>query len=310
MKKQMKKYFLLISLLCTISLLSVISYAQDIPIGMAAKDCEAPYPLLAKNIILQKKLEEKIKRTKWNSLIQKKQLAISIVDLSVKKRAIYAGVNDDVMLYSASLPKFVALFAYAQKARDGLLPWTPEAQKRLSNMINKSSNVDATWAVRQVDVDYMSELLRRPGYCFYGTRHGGLWLGRIYGKDAKKVRRDPLRNISHGATSRQVARFFTLLDRGLLVGPRGNTRILQAMSSPQIRHKFVKGLQGRSHKILARKSGTWKTYHSDSILVERSDGTRYAAVGLANHKDGGIALKELISILDDLIASGEHRPKI
>ena len=75
------------------------------------------------------------------------------------------------------------------------------------------------------------------------------------------------------------------------------------LAKPAIRHKFVAGLEtGRPGSEIYRKSGTWRTYHSDSAIVER-DGRRYIAVAMANHPSGGRWLSRIIVAMDDLIFS-------
>jgi beta-lactamase class A len=75
------------------------------------------------------------------------------------------------------------------------------------------------------------------------------------------------------------------------------------MAEPQIHHKFVRGLEtSRPGSRIYRKSGTWRTFHSDGAIVER-DGRTYAAVVLfesATSTSGGV-LASLIVRLDDLI---------
>jgi beta-lactamase class A len=54
-----------------------------------------------------------------------------------------------------------------------------------------------------------------PRYRLYDPRHyGGLWVGKDYAKSGL-WRRDPLHNLSHGATAMQVARFYYLLKTAL-----------------------------------------------------------------------------------------------
>ena len=47
-------------------------------------------------------------------------------------------------------------------------------------------------------------------------RSGGLWVGKAYGKNSY-WRRDPIGQQTHGATARQAARFFVLMQRGQLL---------------------------------------------------------------------------------------------
>lgn len=280
--------------------------APDTPVGEAAKDCRASFPLSKPNVRLSKELKSRLTAAGYGALIRKRRLAVAIVDLTPKTRIHYAGVNDDEMMYAASLPKIVALLGVAQGAKEGRIRWTPGIAKRLDRMINDSSNPDAAWAVNTATLDYLEEVVRREGYCFYGDRHGGLWVGRPYGKGGES-NREPLENLSHAATARQVARFYTLLDKGLLVGPVGTKRIRAAMGPPRKHHKFVGALKDREDvQFLARKSGTWRQFHSDSALVVHGD-TRYVVVGIAEGARGKKAMTAIAQIADDLVMLGAHR---
>jgi K(+)-stimulated pyrophosphate-energized sodium pump len=114
-------------------------------------------------------------------------------------------------------------------------------------------------------------------------------------------KRDPLHNLSHGATALQVARFYYMLQTGRLVSPERSRQMKFILSNPAIEHKFVKGLKSvHPDSRIYRKSGTWQQYHADSAIVEH-DGRRYIAVALAKSRQGGKWLSDLIVAMDDLI---------
>jgi len=50
-----------------------------------------------------------------------------------------------------------------------------------------------------------------------------------------------------------------------------------------------------------RKSGSWRDYHSDSVLVWDGDGRRYILVGLIQSRDGGEILKKLVPVAEKLV---------
>jgi len=89
--------------------------------------------------------------------------------------------------------------------------------------------------------------------------------------------------------------------------PSGNViRFRDEMKSilvdSSINHKFVKGMtEHRPEAKVYRKSGTWRNYHSDSALVERADGRKYIAVGLAQIDSGSQLLEQIIVNLDQAI---------
>jgi beta-lactamase class A len=155
--------------------------------------------------------------------------------------------------------------------------------------------------MQRVGKEYIAHVLLSPRYRLYDPAHnGGLWVGKDYAKTGV-WRRDPLHNLSHGATAMQVARFYYLLQTGNLVTPEYSREMKRILAEPAIEHKFVRAL----HRVnpdaeLFRKSGTWGTFHSDSVLVER-DGHAYIAVALANGAQGETWLGDIIVALDRLI---------
>ncbi|HBY62521.1 MAG TPA: serine hydrolase, partial [Solibacterales bacterium] len=119
-------------------------------------------------------------------------------------------------------------------------------------------------------------------------------------------KRDPLHNLSHGATAFQAARFFTLLAQGKLVSPEFSAEMKRILGNPGIEHKFVKGLAGLPRQIY-RKSGTWGEWHSDAALIEAGD-HQYVAVALMKDPKGGEVLPGLIRKLDRLICGSGDAP--
>ena len=157
-------------------------------------------------------------------------------------------------------------------------------------------------------MDYLADLLQSPRYRLYDPeRNGGIWVGKEYGQ-APAYRRDPLHNLSHGATALQVARFYYLLETGQLVSPQLSKLMKSIMADPAHEHKFVKGLKEvQPDSEIYRKSGTWGPYHSDSAIVEHH-GRRYIAVALAKSRQGEQWLQKLIVALDDIICPIEMHP--
>ncbi len=248
------------------------------------------------------KLEQGRIVDRWSSLEMKRLLYVT------RRRIRYAGVNDDVMMYAASLPKIAALLAAFERIEDGGLALTPRLRGDLVDMIRYSDNRAATRVIRALGFDYIAACLQERRYRLYDPgMGGGLWLGKAY-DPAPAALRDPVAHLSHGATSRQAARFFVLLDRGLLVSPRRSREMLEILGDPGIEHKFVKGLKRhRPEARIYRKSGTWRTYHADAALVAADGRHRYAVAALVDDPDGGAILERLIVVIDDLVAS-EHAP--
>jgi beta-lactamase class A len=272
---------------------------------LVTQECRAPFQLKRKNRAFQNNLVRRLNALGLDKAIKREQLAVSVVDLSRRNRPAYAGVNDDKMMYSASLPKIAILMTVINHVANGSLTWTHEFDKRLLNMIVASDNPDASWGVDQVGLPAIEEMMRDPRYCFYDDKVGGLWVGRSYGGGGGS-NRDPLFNISHGATSRQAARVYAMLEAGQIIDAHWSFRMMGLMSPPRHTHKFVAGLQGRAGVVfLARKSGTWRNYHSDSALIQHQ-GRIYAAVAISEHKNGEQWMREIIQVIDDLVMDGAH----
>jgi beta-lactamase class A len=255
---------------------------------------------------LQAALEDIVARLGLSEPVAQHRLALALVDVTDAAEPRYAGLNDRVMMYAASLPKIAILVAGFERVRAGLLPYTPAVKQMFVRLTRYSSNADASRAIRAIGFEYIARVLTSSRYRLYDPeQNGGLWLGKAYGGPNDYWRRDPLHNISHGATALQVARFFVLLEQGRLVSPRYSAEIKEILSKPGIHHKFVAGLaaKGGGHEIY-RKSGTWSDWHSDAALVEHS-GRKYVAVALMRDAQGGEVLSKLIVRLDTLIC-GEN----
>jgi beta-lactamase class A len=228
-------------------------------------------------------------------------VSVALVDLSKASAPRVATVNGDEMMYAASLPKIAVLLGAFEKIAQGKMKYDAETERTLEAMIRESSNSAATEMMQRVGKEYIARVLLSPRYRLYDpARNGGLWVGKDYAKTGV-WRRDPLHNLSHGATALQVARFYYLLQTEKLVTPEYSREMKRILAEPAIEHKFVRALHRVNPQAsLFRKSGTWGTFHSDSVLVER-DGRAYIAVALANGASGESWLGALIVELDRLI---------
>jgi len=249
------------------------------------------FPLASENAGLDRRLETALRARGWGNLLDRGDLAVSLVDLS-GPRVRYAGINDDRMIYAASLPKIAILLGAFDAIERGALQWTPRLRGQLVDMIRVSNNAAATSVLDQVGFAAVADSVQRMPYRLYEPQDGGLWVGKAYGRD-DTWRRDPVGNTSHGATARQAARFFVLLQKGMLVSPQASARMKAILGDPGINHKFVRGLSDREGVEIFRKSGTWHDYHCDAALIEDGDRT-YVAVGLTRHPDGARILERLI----------------
>jgi len=272
------------------------------PAAAAGADLRA-----AEDARIQAALEASLKNLALDRAVQDGRLAAALVDITDPAHPRLAQVNGDRMMYAASLPKIAILLGAFQKAAEHQLTLDAAAIAELKQMIRSSSNSAASTMLQRVGMDYLANVLQSDRYRLYDPAlNGGLWVGKSYGRGAA-AQRDPLHNLSHGATAYQVARFYYLMETGQLVSPEASRQMKEILGSPALHHKFVKGLE-QSHRgaQLYRKSGTWRTFHADSAIVERN-GRRYIAVGLADDPKGGDWMRRLIVAMDDIVFSEPRR---
>ncbi len=251
---------------------------------------------------LQRGLEQVVGDLGLTRAVESHRLALALVDVTRPSAPRLAMLNGDELMYAASLPKIAILFGALVEAERGHLPINDTTVGAMTNMIRYSSNEDATRVLGWVGGERLLEILQSDRYRFYDAEDGGgLWVGKAYGKEAA-YHRDPIRNLSHGATAFQVARLYYLLSNNALLSPRLNELMKEALSNPGIRHKFVKGLESVPGVKIYRKSGTWKDFHADSALVEHGE-QRYILVGIARHPDAGQWLTRLAAPLHALVTS-------
>lgn len=255
---------------------------------------------------LQQGLERVLADQNLMDAVKQRKLNIALADIADLKRPRVAAVNGNHMVYAASLPKIAILFAAFKMIEKGEMKLDNETRHTLTEMIRKSSNEAASTMLRRVGPEKIAEILQSPPYRLYDPEtNGGIWCGKEYGSK-KAWKRDPLHNLSHGATALQVARFYYLLETGQLVSPELTREMKAILVDPAINHKFVKGLRDRSNLKIYRKSGTWKSWHADSAMVEWNN-HKYIAVGLTNDPNGGKWLESIILPLHLLLTS-DHRP--
>jgi beta-lactamase class A len=285
--------------LCSLGLLALLVsgvYAQTAPASLRN----------AQDAALQAGMERAVAQAGLSAEIAQGRLALTLVDVTDPSTQRLAMLNGDRMMYAASMPKVAILLGALAEAEAGRLPVNATTIAAMTNMIRFSSNEDATRVLRWVGIDRLAEILQSSRFALYDRAGaGGLWVGKGYGPEPA-TRRDPLNNLSHGATAFQVARLYTMLATDQLLSPPMNALMKQVLSKPGIHHKFVKGLSERPGVEIFRKSGSWKNTHADSALVE-CQGRRYVLVGIAEHPDGGEWLAKLAPALHDLVVPPSQR---
>jgi beta-lactamase class A len=260
---------------------------------------------------LQAQLESALNRKPaWKKLIKQKKMAVGLVDLSDMDTPRFARVNGRDMMYAASLPKIAILLAAFVGFEDGSLAETEEINEDLVAMIRFSSNDAATRMIDRIGFAKISSVLTDPRFMLYDKdRGGGLWIGKRYAKQGKR-HPDPMQGISHAATVTQVCRFYYLLARGRILNPERSAQILDILGNPGLHHKFVARIQETVPlERIFRKSGTWKTWHSDSVLVWGEEvWQRYILVALVESEQGEAILRDLVPEVEKLLQPKANDP--
>ena len=145
------------------------------------------------------------------------------------------------------------------------------------------------------------------------NKGGGIWLGSDY-SGAGEVNPEPLTGLLHTANVNQVCRFYYLLAYGRIINPERSRQILKILAFPDLHDKFVSVLE---HAVplsrLYRKSGEWRVWHSDSILVWGETGRRYILAAMVEHVQGEKILSELVPVVELILKPdlppGSGRPQ-
>lgn len=251
---------------------------------------------------LQKFLEVEIdKNPQWRALVDNKKMSVGIVDLSDEKLIKYAGLNDNFMMYAASLPKIAVLLAAMDAFETGELIESKEVLKDLRLMISKSDNKASTRMIDRLGYEKIESVLRGPKNKLYDEEvGGGLWVGKRYASGGRRYP-EPMKGLSHAATTSQVCSFYYQLALGNLVSKERSEQMLKIMKDPALHHKFVNTLDKIAPNAkLFRKSGSWKNFHSDSILVWGPK-RKYILVALIDDSSGEQIIRDLVIPLEKVL---------
>jgi len=259
---------------------------------------------------LQKLLETEIyKNIKWKGLIQNKKMSIAIVDLTDDCNIKYAGLNDKHMMYAASLPKIAILLAAMDAIDKGELQDTKAVRNDMRLMISKSNNQASTRMIDRVGYEKIEAVLRAPKNKLYDEEvGGGLWVGKRYAAGGKR-HPEPMKGLSHAATTRQVCSFYYQLAMGNLVSTERSKEMLEIMKDPALHHKFVNTLDKIAPKAtIYRKSGSWKNYHADSALVWGPK-RKYIIVALIDNNLGEQITRNLVVPIERVLKKSRSLAK-
>jgi beta-lactamase class A len=191
---------------------------------------------------------------------------------------------------------------------DGTLQETPAVHRDLQDMIRISSNAAATRMIDAVGMAKIERVVRDPLFGFYNEkRGGGLWVGKRYAATGPRYG-DPLHNMLHGATVTQVARFYYELAAGRLVNAQRSAQMLDDLADTEIHHAFVAAIEERAPSAkIYRKSGTWRQWHSDSVLVRDPEWRNYILVALVESPNGATILRNLVPVIEDILSQSPQR---
>lgn len=255
---------------------------------------------------LQSKLEAILNTNRhWVELSKNNSLSIGIVDMQDPLHSRFAAINENNMVYAASLPKIAVLLASEEAIEQGRLVETAAVKADMRLMIAKSNNEAATRMIERVGIKQIGECMQESRYNLYDQENGGgLWVGKAYGRGNTRIG-DPIKNLSHAATVMEVCKYYYMLAFGQLVSPDRSKEMLGYLVDPELHHKFVSVLDRVAPDAkVYRKSGTWANWHADSALVWDKN-RRYIVVALAEDASGEMMLRELMAKIDNvLVAKG------
>ena len=251
---------------------------------------------------LQKQLKERLRQNPtWRRLIDQKRLSVGIVDMSDEEEARYAAVNGRHMMYAASLPKIAVLAAAHDAIERGDLKETEEVKRDMRLMIAKSNNAATTRMIDRVTFENIERTMTDPELKLYDPAYGGgLWVGKRYAAGGRR-HPDPMKGISHAATTEQICRYFYLLANDELVSERASEKMRSYLVDPELHHKFVSVLDRVAPRAkVYRKSGSWSTFHADVAMVQGPN-RNYIMTALVDDANGEQIVRQLGAVLDELL---------
>src|SRR5262245_21198127 len=136
-----------------------------LPLVVASFLDTGPSPVANDNQ-LTSELRQLLARLNVDSQVRQQHIAVSLVDLTDGESPRYAGINDQVMMYAASVPKIAILLAGFEEIRAGRLEYTPAVRDTFTRMVRYSSNEDASRAAQWVGFERIAQTLTSPKYRF------------------------------------------------------------------------------------------------------------------------------------------------
>ena len=276
----------------------VTDYQDTVYFTEESQDSVCPLDTYYDKELEAKLLEMVSSKTQWQQLVNDEKMCIGVVDLKDMKNPRFASINGEVMMYAASLPKIAVLLAAEDAIEKKEIEHTAKLERDMRLMISKSNNQATTRIIDQLGYEKIESVVRDERYLFYDPEEGGgLWVGKRYAAGGP-TNREPMKNLSHAATADQVCRFYYLLVNRKLVSPERSEHMLKMLEAPELNHKFVYALRQIDPEAkLYRKSGTWRNWHADSILV-LGETRRYILVALIQDGAGESIIRDLVFPMD------------
>lgn len=240
----------------------------------------------------------------WAKLLAEGRMNLGLVDMSQPGYSRFASINGRNMVYAASLPKIAVLAAALDAIERGELNPTEQVKSDLRLMIAKSNNQATTRTIDRVGFENIERTLTDEDCELYDPEFGGgLWVGKRYAAGGRRYP-DPIKGISHAATAEQVCRFYYLLANNALVSPEASMEMREYLVDPELHHKFVNTLDRLApHADVYRKSGSWRTYHADSVWVDGPE-RNYIFTALIDDPNGEQICRELMAVIDQMLQGG------
>ncbi len=266
---------------------------------------EGPVPVARLRDFEDKTFESQLKAAilanpEWARLYRDKKLSVGLVDMSDENHPRLATLNGKNMMYAASLPKIAVLAAAHDAIERGELKETAEIKADMRLMIAKSNNAATTRMIDRVGFEHIERTMRDPRHLLYDPNNGGgLWVGKRYAAGGRRYP-DPMKGISHAATTEQICRYFYLLANGRLVSPESSKKMMTYLVDPELHHKFVNTLDRVAPSArVYRKSGSWSVYHADCALVQGPH-RNYIMTALVEDANGEQIIRDLGEVMDRL----------
>ena len=237
----------------------------------------------------------------WAKLYHSKRLSLGLVDMTDEGQPRFATLNGKHMMYAASLPKIAVLAAAHDAIERGELEETAEVRQDMRLMIAKSNNAATTRMIDRVGFENIERTMRDPQHKLYDPANGGgLWVGKRYAAGGRRYP-DPMKGISHAATTEQICRYFYLLANGELVSEESSDKMMRYLVDPELHHKFVNTLDRVAPNAkVYRKSGSWSVYHADCAMVQGPN-RNYIMTALVEDADGEQIIRDLGAVMDRLV---------